>query len=205
MRADYVPHSHECLERGVMCKCCSNVLRSLHAYGVVLKAVRTYVCVRRAIQRTCVAHDVRSHTYNRERGQIHPCIRTCMPTHQIQTSVHALHVYLPSFQCTTQKHIPCTNMPHYYALMRTGYVLHSLECLERVVMGKCCSNVLRSLRTDGVPLKSVRTYVCEKSDTAHDVRSHTYNRERGHIHLCIRACRVHALHVYLSSFQCTTQ
>jgi hypothetical protein len=36
-----------------------------------------HVYVRRAIQRTCIAHDVRSHTYNRERGHIHPCIRVC--------------------------------------------------------------------------------------------------------------------------------
>jgi hypothetical protein len=34
---------------------------------------------------------------------------------------------------------------HYYALMRAGYVLHSLECLECGVVGKCSSNVLRSL------------------------------------------------------------
>jgi hypothetical protein len=41
MRAGYVLHSHEPLECGVVGKCCSNVLRSLHAYGVVDKAVRT--------------------------------------------------------------------------------------------------------------------------------------------------------------------
>jgi hypothetical protein len=44
MRAHYVLHSLECLECGVVYKCCSNVLRSLRAYGVVLKAVRTCVC-----------------------------------------------------------------------------------------------------------------------------------------------------------------
>jgi hypothetical protein len=57
--------SLEWLERGVVGKCCSNVLRSLRAYGVVVKAVRTCVCEKRTIQRTCVAHDARSHTYNR--------------------------------------------------------------------------------------------------------------------------------------------
>jgi hypothetical protein len=39
-----------------------------------------HVCVRRAIQRTCVDYDVRSHTYNRVRGHIHPCIRACRHT-----------------------------------------------------------------------------------------------------------------------------
>jgi hypothetical protein len=37
---------------------------------------------------------------------------------------------------------------------------------------------------------------------AQDARSHTYNRERGHIHACVHACiqtHVHALHVYLPS------
>jgi hypothetical protein len=54
--------------------------------------------------------------------------------------------------------------------MRAGYVLHSLECFEREVVGKCCGNVLRPLRAYGVVEKAVRTRVCEKSDTAH-VRS----------------------------------
>jgi hypothetical protein len=56
-----------------------------------------HVCMRRTKQRTCVAHDARSHTYNRVRG-----MHTGMPTYQIQARVHVLHVYLPSFQCTTQ-------------------------------------------------------------------------------------------------------
>jgi hypothetical protein len=41
--------------------------------------------------------------------------------------------------------------------MRAGYVLHSRECLERRVVAKCCSNVLRSLRDYEIPLKPVRT------------------------------------------------
>jgi hypothetical protein len=39
-----------------------------------------HVCVRRAIQRTYLDHDARFHTYNRERGHIHPCIRACRHT-----------------------------------------------------------------------------------------------------------------------------
>jgi hypothetical protein len=50
---------------------------------------------------------------------------------------------------------------------RAGYVLHSRQSLESGVVGKCCSNVLRSLRAYGVVLKAARTCVCEKSNTAH--------------------------------------
>jgi hypothetical protein len=93
-----------------------------------------------------------------------------MPTYQIQTHVHTLHA---SFQCTVQLYVPYTNAPNYYALMRAGYVLHSLECLECRVVGKCCSNVLRSLSAHGDLPKAVRTCVCEKNDRAH-VRSSRY-------------------------------
>jgi hypothetical protein len=58
-----------------------------------------HVCVSRTIHHTCVAHECAI-----------PPMRTCMSTYLIQTRVHAWHVYLPSFQCTTQ-YIPCTHMP----------------------------------------------------------------------------------------------
>jgi hypothetical protein len=64
-------------------------------------------------------------------------------------------------------------MPHYYALMRAGYVLHSLECLECRVVGKCCSNVLRSLDAYAIRTKPVRTRAREKTDAAH-ARSSRY-------------------------------
>jgi IS5 family transposase len=98
-------------------KCCSNVLRSLRAYVVPRKAVRTHVCVKRTIQRTCVARDVRSHTYNRERGHIHPCIRACRHTKY-------KHACMP---CTyTYFHSSAQPNSIYHALIRAGYVLHSL-------------------------------------------------------------------------------
>jgi hypothetical protein len=62
--------------------------------------------------------------------------------------------------------------------MRAGYVLHSLECLESGVVGKCCSNVLCCLRAYGLPLKAVRTRAREMSDTE-QVRS---SRMRDTIH-----------------------
>jgi hypothetical protein len=34
-------------------------------------------------------------------------------------------------------------------------------------MGKCCSNVLRSLIAYGVVPNTLGTHVCEKNDTAH--------------------------------------
>jgi hypothetical protein len=70
--------------------------------------------------------------------------------------------------------------------MRAGYVLHLLECLERGVVGKCSSNVLRSLRAYGVAPKAVRICVCEKSDTAH-VRSSR----------CSIQCEVTYTHAYV--------
>jgi hypothetical protein len=85
-----------------------------------------HVCVRNTIQRTCADHDVRSHSHNRERGHIHPCICVCRHTKYKHVCMSCTYTYLPSLQCTTQQYISCTNMPHYYALMRAGYVLHSL-------------------------------------------------------------------------------
>jgi hypothetical protein len=95
--------------------------------------------------------------------------------------------------------------------MRAGYVLHSLECLERGVVGKCCSNVLRSLIAYGVKSKTVRRCVCEKSDTAHVRRSrctlpYIQPRARSYtpMHMCMLTyqieTRVHALHVYLPTY-----
>jgi hypothetical protein len=122
----------------------------------VQKRLHAHVCVRRTIQ-----HHVRSSrcatSHIQPRARSYTPVHTCMSTYKIQAHVHVLHVYLPSFQST--KHISCINVPHYYALMRAGYVLHSLECLKRGVVGKCCSNVLRSLRVYGVAEKAARTCV----------------------------------------------
>jgi hypothetical protein len=63
-----------------------------------------HVCVRRAIKHTCIARDARSHSHNRERGHIHPCIRACRHTkykHACMPCMYTyLPTYLPSFQCT---------------------------------------------------------------------------------------------------------
>jgi hypothetical protein len=55
-----------------------------------------HVCVRRSIQRTCVAHDARSHTYNRERGHIHPYICACRHTKYKHACMPFTYTYLPS-------------------------------------------------------------------------------------------------------------
>jgi hypothetical protein len=63
--------------------------------------LHAHVCVRKMIQRTCVAHDARSRT-----ARSYTPMHTCMPRYQIQIRVHTLHAYLPtflpSFQCITQ-------------------------------------------------------------------------------------------------------
>jgi hypothetical protein len=96
MRAGYVLHSLECLKCRVVAKCCSNVLRSIRAYGVGPKAVRTYVCEKGTIQRTCVAHDARSYSHNRERGHIHPCIRAYRYTKYKHACMPYTYTYLHS-------------------------------------------------------------------------------------------------------------
>jgi hypothetical protein len=128
-----------------------------------------HVCVSTTIQHTCVAHDARSHTCNRVRGHIHPCIRVCRHTKYKYACMPCTYTYLhSSAQCKSIYH--AHTRPTTTHSCEAGYVLHSLECLERRAVGKCCSNVLRSLRAYGVYLKAARTCVCEYNDTAH-VRS----------------------------------
>jgi hypothetical protein len=57
-----------------LCACVADVQTS--APMELYSRLYAHVCVRR-IQRTCVAHDARSHTYNRERDHIHP-MRICV-------------------------------------------------------------------------------------------------------------------------------
>jgi hypothetical protein len=147
-----------------------------------------HVCVRRAIQHTCVAHDARSHTYNRVRGHIYPCIHACRHT-KCQQRVHALHVYLLSFQCTTQLYMSCTNASHSCELLCTTHrSVWSVE-LWASAAAMCCA--------PSVPMEfapRLYAHMCARMTiqgtcVAHDARSYTYNRERDHVHPCIRACR----------------
>jgi hypothetical protein len=125
-----------------------------------------------------VAHDARSQTHDP---------RTCIPACQ-QTRVHALHNVIIH---TIHK---CA---HFYVLMRAGYVLHSLECLERGVVGKCCSNVLRSLRAYGVGPKAVCT--CKTNDTAH-VHTSRYIYTYAYVHADIPNTNTHAYLARIPTF-----
>jgi hypothetical protein len=51
-------------------------------------------------------------------------------------------------------------------------------------MDNCYSNVLRSLRAHQVVVKAVRTCVCEKNDTTHDVLSSLECLECGVVGKC---------------------
>jgi hypothetical protein len=142
------------------------------------------------------------------------------PIHTAVYEVMYTHAYMHADITNTSRvhdlHSNAQRNSIYHVLMRAGYVLHSLECLECGVVGKCCSNVLRSLLAYGVPIKAVRTCVREKSDTAH-VRSsqcaipftQPCTRSYTPMHTCMPTyqiqARVHALHVYVAAFQCTTQ
>jgi hypothetical protein len=67
------------------------------------------VCVRRTIQRTCVVHDARSHTYNRVRGHTHPCIRACRHTKYKHACMPCTYTYLHS---TAQRNSIYHAQPH---------------------------------------------------------------------------------------------
>jgi hypothetical protein len=158
-----------------------------------------HVYVKRAIQRTFVAHDARSHTYNRERGHIHPyvyadisntntraclaCIPTFIPVHN--AIVHIMHTTAHS----CEQAMYCTHMSVWSVEL---WASAAAMCCAPSSPMECSSRLF--------------AHVCEKSDTAHV-------RERGHIHPCIHACP-HTKYkqacmpctcTYLPTFQCTTQ
>jgi hypothetical protein len=180
MRAGYVLHSLECLECGVVGKCCSNVLRSPCAYGVVDKAVRTHVCEkhdRAHVRRSrCAIH------YTQSRARSYTLMHACMPTYQIQTRVHALHVYLNSIYHTQMR--PTTMHSCEQAMYCTYLSLWSVELWASAVAMCCAPFALMELFQRLCVRKTIQ---CTCVD--HDARSITHNRVRGHIRSCIRACR----------------
>jgi hypothetical protein len=207
MRAGYVLDSLECLKRGVVGKCCSNVLRSLRAYGVVVKAVHACVCEKSG---TAYARSSRcAIPYIQPSARSYTPTHTCMPTYQIQTRPHALHVWLPTFipvhnaiAYTVHKHAP---------LLRThaSRLCIVLECLSVVT----CTSAEVMWCNPFAPMElfsRLYAHVCERRAiqhrcVAHNARSHTCNRVRRHIHPCISACRHTKYKHALPSFQCTTQ
>jgi hypothetical protein len=147
MRAGYVLHSLECLECG---KCCSNVLRSLRAYGVVPKAVRTCMC-EKTIQRTCIAHDARFHTYNRVRGHIHRCIRACRHIKYKHACMPGTYTYLHSsaqrnvyttLLCTHTSRL-CTALTRVFGAWSCGQVLQQCVALPPClwISSKACTHM----------------------------------------------------------------
>jgi hypothetical protein len=199
MRAGYVLHSLECLQRRVMGKCCSNVLHSLRAYGVTCKAVRTCVC-----ENSDTAYMRSSRCtipYTQPRARSYTPMHTCMPTYQIQTRMHTLHVYLPIFITAHNSAMYCTHLS-----------VRSVELWASAAAMCCAPSAPMELHARLYAHVCVRTTI-QRTCVAHDARSHTYNRERGHIHPCIRACRhtkykhacIPCTYIYLSSLQRTTQ
>jgi hypothetical protein len=57
-----------------------------------------HVCVRRMIQRTCIAHDARSYTYNRERGHVHHAyVHADIPNTNTRAYLARIPTYLPTY------------------------------------------------------------------------------------------------------------
>jgi hypothetical protein len=151
MRAGCVLHSLEFFECRVVGKCCSNVLPSLCAYGVVPKAVRT-------------------HRHDREQNHTHSNTNT---RDVYLHAVHTMHIQL--YSC--EQAVYCTHVS-----------IWSVELWASAAAMCCAPSVpmefwLRLYAQEYVR----RTIQC--TCVAHDARSHTHSRVRGHIHICIRACR----------------
>jgi hypothetical protein len=141
--------------------------------------------VRRTIQRTCVDHDARSHTYNRERGHIHLYIRACRHIKYKRTCMPCAYTYLhSSAQHSSIRHAQtCSTTTHSceQAMYCTHQSVWSVE-LWASAAAMCCA--------PSSPMELYRrlyahVYVkitIQRTCVGHDARSHTYNRERGHIH-----------------------
>jgi hypothetical protein len=108
MRAGYVLHSRECLECGVVGQCCSNMQRSLRAYGVSLKAVRTCACAKNDTARVCSSGCAIPYTQASARS--YTPTGACTPTYQIQARVHAMDE--TTRERSSQRAIPCSSLTH---------------------------------------------------------------------------------------------
>jgi hypothetical protein len=155
------------------------------------------------MQRTSVDHDAECEVI-----YTHAYVHADIPNTNTRVCLARIPTFIPVHNAIVYT---MHKRAHFYAFARAGYVLHSLECLERGVVGKCCSNVLRSLRACGLVVKAVRTRVCEKNDTAHVRRSRcaiAYIRPSARsctpMHTCTPTYQiqthVYALHVYLPTF-----
>jgi hypothetical protein len=178
MRAGYVLYSLECLECGVVGKCCSNVPRSLRAYGVGLKAVCA-LYERRTRQRTCVDHDARFHTHNRVR-------RACRHTKYKHVSIPCTYTYLHfSAQRNSKCHAqmrPTTTHSCEQAMYCTHWNVWSVE-LWASAAAMCCA--------PSAPMELERrlyAHMCvrrtrQRTCVDHDAQSHTHNRVREHAYV----------------------
>jgi hypothetical protein len=107
----------------------------------------------RTRQHMYVAHDARHYTQP-SATDAHAYI------HAGQTRLARTPTFIPVYNGILHKRAP---LLHTHA---SRLCLHSLECLECGVVGKCCRNVLHSLLTYGVSPKAVRIRTCDNC-TAH--------------------------------------
>jgi hypothetical protein len=151
-----------------------------------------HVCVRRAIQRMSVAHDARSHTHSRVRGHIHLCIHACRHTQYKHACMPCTYTYLHSnaqrnsiYHAQTR---PTTTHSCEQAMCCTHLSVWSVEfCASAAAM--CCAPSSRMELNSRLYVHVCVRRAIQRTYVAHDARSHSYSRVRGHIHLCIRACR----------------
>jgi hypothetical protein len=137
-----------------------------------------HACERRAIQRTCIAHDARSHTYNRVRRHIHPCIRACRHIKYKHACMPGTYTYLhSSAQRNSIYHTqacPATTHSCEQAMCCTHLSVWSVE-LWASAAAMCC--------TPSSPMElfpSLYAHACERRTIqrtciAHDARSCSRN------------------------------
>jgi hypothetical protein len=130
------------------------------------------------------------------RSYIHACIyvHTDIPN----TNTRACLARIPSFIPAHNAIIHTTTTTHSYeqAMYCTYLSVWSVE-LWASAAAICCAPFTRTSFSSRLCAHVCEKHVCSLRCAI----PYTYNRERGHTHLCIRACR--HMHPHLPSFQCT--
>jgi hypothetical protein len=157
------------------------------------------VCVRRPIQCTCVDHDVRSRTYNRERGHIHPYIRACRHTKYKHACMPCTYTYLhSSAQRNSTYHAqtrPTTTHSCEQAMYCTHLSVWSVELWASTAAMCCAPSAPMELSS------RLYAYLCVRKTIQRTCRSRCAIPYITECEVIYTHAYVHALHVSLSSFQ----
>jgi hypothetical protein len=138
-----------------------------------------HVYVRKPIQRTCVAHDARSHKHNRVRGHIHPCIRARRyAKYKPRTCLARIPIFIP-----VHNEIVHTTHSCEQAMCCTHLSVCSVELWASAAAMCCAPSTPMGLWARPYAHVCLRRTI-QRTCVAHDARSHIHNRARdnGHMH-----------------------